>query len=443
MATSIRDLLDAADAELRSAAGGGHNVEMASSAVRAIGVAARILAQLSRDGFAREPGNYREMATAELATACGHLADHAAGSAPGRPAELLAAASDAIGLLHNQTANEDRWALAITITNTVRRCTTTYERTGPELASEALKRVRNLSILVTQLGTEMPPDPRRLAIQDSPVPCVEAIAPRSPLAAAAENAQILTAALQRASRDTEPALFMCEIRAVAMAAESAARYGVAVAAAHHDDASGEQWSHTADIWLRTRQAAYVLHDGRTVNHDASTRLLQAAVGVDEGLVTAFGPADQVTQSVLRRLEPAYGTHLRTVVNQLPAIADLLHQQVNRMHGRIVARAPELPFQESRVAERLASAVVVAGGADFLDFTKSLRSSRTFSTLLAAHLNGLSEIPGENLQRYLAVTYQEADFSQAELRRGRVTASQARSHEPAVPAQSRGNGPPAR
>jgi hypothetical protein len=290
----------------------------------------------------------------------------------------------------------------------------------------------------------MPPDPRRLAIQDSPVPCDEAIAPGSPLAAAAENAQILTAALQRASRDTEPALFMCEIRAVAVAAESAARYGVAVAAAHHDDPSGQQWSHAADIWLRTRQAAHVLHDGRTVDHDAAdTRLLQAAVRVHGGLATGFGPADQVTQSVLRRLEPAYGTHLRTVVNQLPAIADLLHQQVTRMHGRIVARAPELPFQESRVAERLASAVVVAGGADFLDFTKSLRSSRTFCTLLAAHLNGLSEVPGENLQRHLAVTYQEADFSQAELRRGRVAASQARSHEPAVPAQQRGNGPPAR
>ena len=225
MATSIRDLLTAANDALDVAAVSADRSRVGVEALTTISAAAPILAWLRRDGVAADLYGVREHALGGLAVATRAVATASRGLPDGRAAVLLGAAGDVIGTLHHDVGRDDRWALALAIGDSVRRASTLYRTAGPSASNRHVDWSRRAAVLLARLGADHPPEPSHLIVQDRSVADPITDGAKSTLAVAAQSVDNIVRLLDRR---TEP-VALYQLKATTVLAETTAHYLAAIA----------------------------------------------------------------------------------------------------------------------------------------------------------------------------------------------------------------------
>jgi hypothetical protein len=179
MATTIRDLLHAADAELIESRARAASPSQARDAAGVIAAAARITAHLAVDGLDRYRDGPRKQAAADLVAACERVGDH--GGRTGRATALIGGAGDAIASLRRDSTTADRWALCVSVAPLTRTAATVYAATGPTRTPPTLRTVLHQATAIARLAVLDPPEARDLAIQDHPIPSTTLTTGLSPL----------------------------------------------------------------------------------------------------------------------------------------------------------------------------------------------------------------------------------------------------------------------
>lgn len=379
MATTIRALLDAAATELADVPTSGPNAEEARDAAGVIAAAGRVLAHLVVDGLDTDRDSPRGQAVTDLVAACEPVGDH--GGPAGRATALLGAAGDAIGGLRGDMSAADRWAVALSVAALTRAAVATYTQIGPGLTPVTVLSVRHQATAVARLGVMAPPEPKDLAIQDYPI-LSTLTAALSPLELSAAAATHLGALVHRAAVRDAPPLRGYEMKATVRAMHALTEYATAFATVLTErDELGPSDTRTSQAWLRVRHDLAVFHDGHRPDPGGPELVLRAAASVHDGLMATFGPPDHLTPATAT-LDPRHATSLRKVLDQVPLIAEDLTRHTERLPGRLIARAMDLPILETRIEAVLNRKQVMALDVDFAALRGSLGAAGILSSELA-------------------------------------------------------------
>jgi hypothetical protein len=405
VATSLRDLFDELERALRA------DVDQRSSddAVAALAHLGRGLTRLVNDGLRHDGEGSEALAVAELATAC-HAASRAWTGLPhARVSDLTGAAADVVGRIRGELGGNERWAAAIELSVTARRCARFAEAHAPYAGVPQLARVRRLASAVEQLAAAHPPEPGRVAALDRLIPIAGLPAGLPGSRIAAESSAVVADQLRRRSEDpSRPPVRLVDVLAVLLAAESTAHYATSIAATYDHQTLERDEARTADGWRAVRHALDPFDDGTRHHPGPVSTLILWAVRQHEGLRREFAPATATTTA-----DPTSGPHaprvltdLRLAVNPLPSIAASLHRVVGRWarRGDLTARANDLDPTDQRVAAILAGRTVTVDAVDLTDGLDALRTARLLSTALAARLDTVAGTIGEHLQAHLAASH---------------------------------------
>lgn len=406
MATSLRDLLAELDHTLRA---GIVDQLSADDAVIALGHLGRAIARLADDGLGHDAKPAQTMAVAELGSACRASAKAWTGLTSARLTDLAGAAADVLDRLRTEFGGNERWAAAIELSVTARRCASFAEGHTPYTGVPPLARTRRLAVAVEQLGAAHPPAAHRQAALDRLVPVAGLPAGLPGSRIAAESAAVVADQLRRSVDDpTRAPVRLVEALAVLLAAESTAQYATEVAEALDANALGRNEAQTAAAWRAARRALDRFDDGTRHHPGHVSPLILWAVRQHEGLRHDLGRKagraidDMRGQADLGRML----TDVRLAVNQLPSLAASLQRGLGQWvrSGALTARATDLEIRDDRLPAILAGRAITVQGVDLTDVLDSLRSARLLSTGLAARLDTLASEAAEHPQPHLAASY---------------------------------------
>jgi hypothetical protein len=324
--TSLRDLFDDALVQLP---------EIATDARQTVGVAARVLDQIQLHAPWREdwrPGRETRQLTESLAEACAAVE---AGNLPhdlARPARLLAIAGDAVGTLFGPaTPAADRWAIATSVADLVRRCTTIYAQTGPSLPDRPVQDAHGRAMDILLAGRHLEPHTAR-CILDVPIPSSVPV-PHDPLGQAVAAAAHIDHRLARRAALNVPAVGVYELRAISLA------FTAAMDLAH--TALPETSPAPASAWRRVHQLARQLVDGAQPPAAGHEPLFRYAIQLHQH--TTRLDADALT---------GQANQLHAIADHAAATAASLIKHTHDLAGAVYAYAHQFPVPETRVAAHL-------------------------------------------------------------------------------------------
>ena len=366
MITSLRDLLSQVRQLQQLDQSRRPDPELAWAARQTIGAAASGLRHLTVRQW--QPGWSGEQPARQLTDALGQAcATVQAGSAGGqlaRPALLMAAASDAVGVVcGHATPPGDRWAVTIAFARAVRTSALTYAVHGPLLGDAHVDAAREAAVAIRHAGRRIlaGTDPRILEL---PIPH-QTNSPADVLGAAAAVAAELEHVLAASASDhLRPAVSVYELRALAAAFHAVVQ--LAGTGQHLDPTAAER------AWARVRQFARSITDGARPDPDAPEPLLRGAIQLHHHLATA---------ATTSQADPRWALTLREVLTSTASSAASLAVHAYRMAGRVYARADRLPQADSRVTERLRHQPIVLDYHDLQVLADTLRTAEAASTAL--------------------------------------------------------------
>ena len=400
MATSLRDLLSAVEADVR---GGARAVprETADDAALSLGEAARALERLRIDGLDREVGGVRELAVREVEIACRAAGAAWRGLPSARFGDLMAIAADLAGRRRAAVSRDERWAAAIAIADAARRLARHAQSHQPYAGAPQLTRVHHTSVTVARLGAQQPPSVQGRAVLDRAVPVGGLPAGLRGSRVATESCLALVHELDHREARNCP-LRLCEVLVVMRVAEEAARYAIDSSSPVHPDRAAGPWRSAPVAWRASREALKPFDDG-TRRRPENTAVVLWAVRLHEGLKAEFRP-DRVTHSLGERGSDA-ATALQVIANHLPQLAEDLTRATRHWarSGSLTTRATAVRFRADRVDAWLRQDAVRADAEDLHAVARSLRSAWLLSVDLAAELSREST-NGRQPQPFLAAAH---------------------------------------
>jgi len=378
MATSIGDLLAALDHETARRAA--HDPRDASRALDRTG---RLLGHLRNDGIGAETAGIRGDVVRRLADACATAAV-AFESGPGRLSDLVGVTSDAVGRLQADLTDSDRWAAAIVLATTARRCAAVIAKSGPYSHVPQLLGVADRSRELMRAAAAYPPDPDHLGGHDLPIPAERLPRGLSPARIAIESMAELVDEFRRHGRAP---MNVRQLLGVCRAAEQAATQGAVVAKQLAGATSPQPWMVAPIAWRNAREVVGLYADQpRRPGWDGS-RVLLCAARVEEGVRrTSDGADGLIAEPDRRRAALAGGLRdIAAVIQLLPRLASGCEKELDQIHGTLfVAHGPR-PLHEGRVGEWLRREVYAVRRSDLTPATDSLQQAARASGQLANEL----------------------------------------------------------
>ena len=378
MATSIGDLLAALDHE--TARGAAHDPRDASRALDRTG---RLLGHLRNDGIGAESAGIRGDVVRRLADACATAAV-AFESGPGRLSDLVGVTSDAVGRLQADLTDSDRWAAAIVLATTARRCAAVIAKSGPYSHVPQLLGVADRSRELMRAAAAYPPDPDHLGGHDLPIPAERLPRGLSPARIAIESMAELVDEFRRGGRAP---MNVRQLLGVCHAAEQAATQGAVVAKQLAGVTSPQPWMVAPIAWRNAREVVGLYADQpRRPGWDGS-RVLLCAARIEEGVRRTFDGADgRMAEPDLRRAALAGGLrNIAAVIQLLPRLANGCEKELDQIHRTLfVAHGPR-PLHEDRVGEWLRHEVFVVRRSDMTAASDALHLAAGASERLANDL----------------------------------------------------------
>ena len=233
MATSLGDLLRQIRGHLEQAE---PDSESAAAALAALTHSARALTRLSSD----DGGGLFTDTTQQIVvgTLAGECEDAAAAwppaTQPSTVPDLFGVAADVIGLWSFEFGPAQRWAVAVAVAETTRRCCQSAQRFDPYRNIPQLIRLHDAAAAVEQLAAANPPTVTGRVVLDRPIPATRVSPSVTGVSAAAEATPALLAALSSAIPGL--GLSLADALACAAVAHLAATHATALADALHADA---------------------------------------------------------------------------------------------------------------------------------------------------------------------------------------------------------------
>jgi hypothetical protein len=355
--TSIRDLLEETIAQLPTAA---------TQARQTIGTAAAVLDQIQNSAPWRadwRPTRHTRQLTEDLAHACRHVHAGNLPTDPARQVRLLAIAGDAIGTLCGPaTPAADRWAIATTVADIVRRCTTIYTETGPTLPDRAVHHAHDRAVAILLAGRHLEPNTAR-CILDLPIPSSTPV-PADPLSQAVAAAEQIDYRIARRGSLALPEIRVYELRAVALA------FTAAMDLAH--TALPDTTPAPAKAWRKVHQLSRHLHDGAQPSATGPEPLLRHAIHLQRH-ITRLG-----TRAELAGADTALCAIADHAANTAASLIDHTH----KLAGALYAHAHQYPVPETRAAEHLRRQPFILDTTDVSVLGQALRDAATVSGQLA-------------------------------------------------------------
>lgn len=372
MATSARELLGLARAHANAATS--PTAEDAVSAITALTYVGRQLRQLLPPDSSRARGDVREWSAADqLSRAC-DTATMTWPSYDGRLADLVGAACDLLDARQRQLSTDERWAVAVELSETSRSCAELALRHPPYAAVPALRWVHAAALRVAHCVGRRPA-PATTAALDLLVPAPEVADTRDRFATLDAVAELSHALRQDAATGRLP---IAAALATAAGAEQASRVCATLGASWSRD-SKTVWRQAPTAWRLVHAALIRFHDGRS-RSDASLASVQAAERLRQSLTRL--PAVHVV------VDAEDATTLRRAAGQLPFVARQLEREVMRWADQPVAfaRARHLVRREELVEAMLKNAVVRVGPGDLMPVVAGIRAAGRLSSALAEQLD---------------------------------------------------------
>jgi len=347
VATSIADLIDAIELELAS-----DESVAVDDAASALMQAHRVLRILCREGLATRGDAEREAAANGLATMCRVVGEMWPQNA-GRVAALTGVLGDAVGRLHHELTQSDRWATAIRLGPIVRKCVVTIEESGPYARLPELATIKRSTSNLRRCATMHPPDPERCLGIVRPIPGIS-VAETIGLAESVHEsiAEILDQLNLRGGSHVgvQQAIGVC--RAAESLSGTVERLGLD--AVQPDATRG--WRSAAEQLAR-------FGDGRRPT--VGDRLLTWAIRVHEALV-------QLRPEEPGELTSADIASLRKAASALPAVAESLDIHLSARRSSLIVPVGLRPLREGRVGEWLTKKPFMANRDDFAEVHRALR-----------------------------------------------------------------------
>lgn len=378
MATSARELL--AMVRDQSTALKQPGTDDANAAITAAGHAGRALHRLVEPrANSRTP---RWNGVAQLSRAC----ESAAADWPpweGRLPDLVGVACDLVGRDGHDVGPDDRWAVAVELAATARRCVEVALRNRPYAHVPKLRWVHGTAVAVEREAARRPPPPGSGTLLDRPVPASSS--GQRPQTGVLDEIAALAQALR--SEAASAPLPVVAALAAAAASEDAAHTCVHTLTRNTRNARSA-WAaeHQAPASWRVVQAALVrFEDGSRHRGAPPSASVAAALRVHEALArdpVTGRPGDEVTASLAR------------VAEQLPPIARELQRAAVRW-GReqvLFAKARDLVRREELVPAILANRAVRIAEIDLVPVVAALRVAERLSGALAATANSALDRP---------------------------------------------------
>lgn len=352
MTTSIDDLLSAIHVELSQP--GAPTVGDAAATLLQIG---HVLRALCRDGLDAECGGEREMAASGLATRCTLVGDTWA-AVPGRGAALVGALGDALGRLHEELTQSDRWAVAIRVSPVAMRCAQAIETSGPFDHIADLASISTAVSKVRRCAAAAPPDPLRCMSLKRPMP--------EPWSAAARPAEevhhAMASILDELSRRGREPIGIRQALSISRTAELLCR-------TLNDPAIDGGSPAEAAAWRDARMQLSRFEDGR--RFDPADQLIRMATTAAQNL-----------EAILTSGHPSLSTddvsELRQAGATLSPIAARIGRQIRLRNDSLIVPIGPRPLREARVSEWLQKKAFVADRQDLARVRRSWSSAERVS-----------------------------------------------------------------
>lgn len=366
MATSARDLLTHAR----------HYAERldppdwvdAEAAIAALRYAGR---ELTRVADAAAQGDQRWSPVNGLARVCVQTTE-SWDARPGRLTDLVGAACDVLGredVLHD----DERWTVAVHITQAARRCIEVALRHPPYAQIPTLRLAHSAAVAVEQVAALHPPEPAAGAVLDRPVPGQGDTA-----TGLLDAFGSLHRALRRDAADGP--VSVAAVLATATVAEQIARACTDLTHTPAGTPAGTPADAAARAapsgWRAVQAALSRFDDGSRRRNATPTPTVDAARSVHDALTRA-------------QAEPILDRHtaatVRLLAAQLPSLARDLTAAATRWANKhtLYGRARDLQRRDDRVPALLTNAVVRADEPDLLPVLTALTVARRLSAALSA------------------------------------------------------------
>ena len=381
MATSIADLLDALSSQAD------HSADRVDStdADHALALLGRVLQRTVDDGLTPldRTDTEREHWVGEAARACAQSAADAETAAPGQLSHVAGAVADVATMQREDLGCQNRWAIAIAVTDVVSRLTALIDPADVPIERRRALIVADASATVIQRSAALdPPSARHAAALDRAVPQPFPDGIDSPGTAIREAA----AGLERATRPGPSPMMIAEYLSVAIAVERLFRSVPAVMDSR-DPGIPTAAQRASDGWAAARAVLKPFDDGSRRPHDVAPPAVSFALALHDGLRRA--QAQRAERRGFHPVADPIDGAVRDALQRVPTIADNLNTALTVWGdtGRVVAFARDLQFHDWRLDAYLAEytpAGLVAG--DVTDLTparNALAGARLLSVDLAA------------------------------------------------------------
>jgi hypothetical protein len=392
--TTVRELLASVTRTIEQAA---PNPMLPVEAAAAVGHCGRALRDLAFEGVDAFGTRGMHASVIALADSCDRVAATWP-SGTGRAELLAGAGADAITQISGQLPPSSRWALAVELAAVARHCGRHARSFPPVAQAPQLAEVHAAAAAVVQVATTYPPTPRGRVALDHAVPSLRPSPELAGIAAAADAAPALAAALH--AQVARGVLSMSELLASARTAAVIARSGVAFAAAiAGPDKALRPWAAAPKAWRAVHGSCAPFDDGTKLRPPTRSEVLVWAAHIETSLYNA-------SRATPRELA-ATATAMRAIGNQLPDLAEDLDRAVRRWSAgnHLLARQHRLSnFEDEHLDAAQPHAVVFARGSDFGDLTAALWDARRLSISLAGELDRSSATVGRQPQPDLAARY---------------------------------------
>ena len=376
MSTTLADLLDAIDHRLSTRDGAADTAD----ADRAVAVLGRALQRLADDGLARSLGTDRERWMREAARASLQSAGPATARDIGWLSMVAAAAVDTITLMRADLGNQQRWAIATAVTDTLGPLTVvalhgniTADRRRALVGADAA------AMVVQRLAALDPPLAVDCAALDWAVPNPAPV----PRAAAATVITEATAGLEYSTRSQPGTLSLADYLAVGISVEALSR-----AAGSLPDANRATINAAATAsrgWAAARAVLNPFDDGSRRPHTDAPPVVGHALVLYDALSTALRQLSQPGHP-----SAPVRAAVTAALQRVPVIADHLQLTLTQWahSGALLGFARDLTLREDHVSAHLhgydSRGLVRADIPDLAPARTTLLTAKILSIELAAH-----------------------------------------------------------
>lgn len=452
MATSMRDLLDAAQRQTlphdpnRTFAPGGVTQVSAEDAIAAVTTTARALGQLTAEPATRRTPTLDAERT-DLITHLTAATQPVAQVWPAHPAatasatgvsvaDLVAAAADVAARLTPTLGDAQRWAIAVAFAETIRRCAHAAQSYPPYRTVPQLRRVELAAAALEQHATLRPPTPLGSAILDRAVPLPHP--PVATLGITAAPDAIAGLLHQLRAAVAQHRLTLGDAFAATLVARSAAGHAATLATAlTRATAAPPPWRASPAAWQAV-QYAYAPFDDGTKNTVTTPEVEppsdtvpvdDSVVGPSATLAWAITLHDALRAPPATRSAGSYATNagvpywpsqldelaqtvtaLRVVSNGLPELALLLRRATDDWHTHRTLYAAErrlTSYEDRNHAVTSTTRIVHPELGDLEELRAALHLAESLSLSLSVQLDRTRPDLGSKPQPALATMHAQA------------------------------------